>query len=779
MFVTCQSSALYSSLSIFVSFFLFLSLIVTLTSSTECLSNQDYVKIIKKTKDNASKESFRIVSGSSVLFSSPQFSDNQEYLYELCLNASSNHIYTLVMSDTSWIWASGSWIAMDDINDNTVFKALMGYGREERYQFALYSPIKKNDEWRFSDSYHSGWNMNSFNHSEWTAVNLGSHSLASSYTQYFRKSFRGIRGMASMNIELYYREGIIVYMNGIIVYKDKMPEGLITPSTLASDSYSFYAYRGIIIPSFYGESDECVIAVELHFTSFYYRTIEFNCFISYASGISESNPCSVYPHSISASTDKFTNPSQAFDFYYSYVTLVSKSSLSAYIMGSFTNVIPLINSIRLYTYYDTAFYPSSFTVSGGNSKSYSWTDLLTQSGQTYSQFSWKQWSFNTPFLLESIKFTVHSVQSTDYAYIHELQFMVCNHIAPLLSFSYPQTAYILTIFSSFLIIPSIRGYNPYYSIESGSLPQGLSLDSPTGIISGTPSQPVSSQSVTIKATNGGSSLYFTLTFTVRIQISSFSYSQSHFILTRYHPFSISPSINGYNPFYAIESGSLPQGLSLDPYTGVISGIPSQSVSNLSVIIKATNEVSYLSISISFSVQFISSFLIYPQSSYSLTKGLYFATAPLISGDNPVFILLGTLPQGLKLDRNVGRISGIPSTTSDIIYVTIQASNQVGSIQTQLSFVVNPLSTTAIVLISLVDIFIIIIIIILIIIRLKRKTKKYTLSKKSPYRTKSVERNIDYSYPNQSPYLPHPSSYNYAQSNIAIYKENCYYLRSPF
>ena len=74
-----------------------LSFLVILSYSIQCSSNQDYVKITKKTGNYPSQESFEIVSGSSTLFTSPSFSNRyQEYVYEVCLNASSNHIYTLM-----------------------------------------------------------------------------------------------------------------------------------------------------------------------------------------------------------------------------------------------------------------------------------------------------------------------------------------------------------------------------------------------------------------------------------------------------------------------------------------------------------------------------------------------------------------------------------------------------------------------------------------------------------------------------------------------------------
>ena len=61
-----------------------------------------------KTSYSAASESFEIVSGSSTLFTSPPFSNNQQYMYEICLNTSSNHIFTLVMGDSSGWWYAGA-----------------------------------------------------------------------------------------------------------------------------------------------------------------------------------------------------------------------------------------------------------------------------------------------------------------------------------------------------------------------------------------------------------------------------------------------------------------------------------------------------------------------------------------------------------------------------------------------------------------------------------------------------------------------------------------------
>ncbi|KAK8791174.1 hypothetical protein WA171_002123 [Blastocystis sp. BT1] len=566
-----------------------------LSYSIQCSSNQDYVKIIMNTVTYADEISFLVKSESSTLFTSPSFSNNQEYVYEVCLNASSNHIYTLIMNDSYGDgWYHGGWISMNDINDNTIFKNTMVYGSEESYQFGLYSPINKNDTWRYSDSYHSLWNANSFNDNQWISIIFGSSSITSYNTQYFRKSFNGITGMASIDIQFYYSHGIIAYINGIEVFRDNMPHGIINHSTLATNSYSYSSYRGIILPAFYAQFNQSVISVELHFTSVNERTIDFNSFISYQSGISTDNPCSVYPHSISSS-GSMTNPSYAFDYSWNYRAYISSSSLPAYVIGSFGTIIPLINSIRLYTldYPDQS--PSSFIVSGSDSDS-SWTTLLTQSGQTYNRYSWKQWSLNSPSQFKSIKFTVNSVKSTDYAFIYELQFMTCNQPSTL---SLPQSSYSFYVCDSLMLTIDMNGITN--CMISPSLPQGLILNPSSCTISGSLSSSYSSLH-TITAISG----FNTFIRIVSIEIVSLiSYPQTNLIIGQGVPFSITPNLTKVSTI-SIVSGSLPIGLSINPSTGVISGIPSKSVSAQSVTIEAVNGTAIETVVLSFTVQFIPS-----------------------------------------------------------------------------------------------------------------------------------------------------------------------------
>ena len=335
-------------------------------------------------------------------------------------------------------------------------------------------------------------------------------------------------------------------------------------------------------------------------------------------------------------------------------------------------------------------------------------------------------------LLSSQSVTIEAMSGTAIQTV-VLSFTV---ITPISSFSYSQSSYVLSRDDPVSIIPTVNGDQLSFSVSSGSLPIGLSLNSTTGMISGIPTQ-----SVTIKAFNEVSDQSFSLSFTIQLIPSSLNYNQTIFIIQNNTYFIIKPTCEGDDLSFSIISGSLPIGLSFHSSTGIISGTPLSSIPLTNITIQASNQVGSTQFTISILVIIPLSNLHYSQFSFTLIKGQSFSISPIISGDNPLFtITSGTLPPGLSLNQSTGIISGIPSSTFPSTSITIQASNQLGFIQTQLSFTVNALSTLTIILISLSILIILIILIIIILIILSKK-KKHTLPKKSIEEVKSVENRI--------------------------------------
>ena len=116
-----------------------------------------------------------------------------------------------------------------------------------------------------------------------------------------------------------------------------------------------------------------------------------------------------------------------------------------------------------------------------------------------------------------------------------------------------------------------------FSITSGALPSGLSLNTSTGVISGTPTGISSNTtySFTISVTDGSNTL--SRNFSILIN-SILSWNTSAGNIGTVYPdatsvfsYNLSTTAIGNTISYSILSGSLPSGLSLNTSTGVISG----------------------------------------------------------------------------------------------------------------------------------------------------------------------------------------------------------------
>ena len=204
---------------------------LTVFSDLTCDSGQTYVKFVKKCGTlDASEESFEVFDGSTLLYTGSGFADNEERTIEQCLSSSSNNQYTLKMIDSYGnSWYNGASLTIYGQYGNVVFKNFMTAGDEEVHPFSLYYGISKNTAWKMtSGSVTGSWTEYNFEESGWTEETLGSVSGSVSGTQYFRKQFTGLASMAAYDVRLYYKAGLVAYINGAEVYRDNMPAGDVT-----------------------------------------------------------------------------------------------------------------------------------------------------------------------------------------------------------------------------------------------------------------------------------------------------------------------------------------------------------------------------------------------------------------------------------------------------------------------------------------------------------------------------------------------------------------------
>jgi len=214
------------------------------------------------------------------------------------------------------------------------------------------------------------------------------------------------------------------------------------------------------------------------------------------------------------------------------------------------------------------------------------------------------------------------------------------------------------------------GIAPYtWALTSGSLPAGLSLNASSGAITGTPSASGTS-SFTVTATDS-SSPPKTATASLSITVSPPGFSITTTSLpagTVGSSYSATlAATSGTTPYtWALTSGSLPAGLSLNASTGAITGTPSASgTSNFTVLVTdssspAKTATTNLSITVSTAPLSITTTSLPP----GTVGSSYSATLAATSGTTPYTwaVISGSLPAGLSLSASSGAITGTPSAT---------------------------------------------------------------------------------------------------------------------
>ncbi len=230
--------------------------------------------------------------------------------------------------------------------------------------------------------------------------------------------------------------------------------------------------------------------------------------------------------------------------------------------------------------------------------------------------------------------------------------------------------------------PTVSGGGTITYSVSPALPTGLNLSSTTGTITGTPSVATAATNYTVTASNECSSAQTVVNITVITGVSGLNYTTSS--ATYCTNIAITPNtvsgITGDGTITYSVSPALPNGLSIDPNTGEISGTPTAVTASKTYTVTATNSCSSTNTGLTIAV--------------TLTPTVINAsTKEICNGSSTDINLTATAPSTYSwtIGTIIGGITGANSGSgSSITDNLLNSSNSdAGSVE----YIVTPTSTT--------------------------------------------------------------------------------------
>ena len=230
-----------------------------------------------------------------------------------------------------------------------------------------------------------------------------------------------------------------------------------------------------------------------------------------------------------------------------------------------------------------------------------------------------------------------------------------------------------------------------YSI-SPDIANGLSFNTATGTISGTPLVVTGSTSYTITATNSGGTDMATIAITVNDVAPSIVASPTTQNVTVGSPIeTITITSNGGDVISYSISSTLTTGLSFNTATGTISGIPTAVAPSRTYMITATNSGGTAMATIAITVNDVAPSISISRDTLVATAGTAIQPITISSsgGGNVVsYTIAPAIPNGLSFNATNGTISGTPLVVTGSTSYTITATNSGGTDMATIAITVN-------------------------------------------------------------------------------------------
>ena len=248
---------------------------------------------------------------------------------------------------------------------NNIFRLIIALLFSSSFAQSI-SIISPNSSWKYLDNgsnQESTWNTTTFDDSTWqsgngefgygdgdetTLINYGANASEKYITTYFRKLFSVNNPLdyTSLKLELIRDDGAIVYINGIEVYRNNMPDGTINYNTFAVDNAPDEStwLSTIISPSLLIAGTN-VIAVEIHQQSITSSDISFNAQLSTTLPLTCSTPDNISVSSIGngRATINWNASNEALNYNIRYRQLGSNTWITTTTSSNSINITDLIS----------------------------------------------------------------------------------------------------------------------------------------------------------------------------------------------------------------------------------------------------------------------------------------------------------------------------------------------------------------------------------------------------------------------------------------------------
>ena len=216
--------------------------------------------------------------------------------------------------------------------------------------------------------------------------------------------------------------------------------------------------------------------------------------------------------------------------------------------------------------------------------------------------------------------------------------------------------------------------------ESGALPNGVSLNPATGVLSGTPAAGTGgSYVISITASNAaGTSAAQSFTLTVNQEPVITSATAATFTTGAAGSFTVTAT--GFPAPAFSETGALPAGVSLNTTTGVMSGTPAAGTGGSYVISITASNAAGTSAAQSFTLTVNQEPVITSATAATFTTGAAGSFTVTATGfPAPAFSETGALPAGVSFNTTTGVLSGTLGASAGGSYpLTFTATNAAGT-----------------------------------------------------------------------------------------------------